>query len=113
MININMPNIYFLLNFIFVLLYIVSYFNTNLRKYLDVLNEIYKVFIALVLLYFFNPWSKKKLNKFNKKIAFSAGLLLLLTTSISVFIKNIPFIRKIPYLKKLVIIKKKIMKGAF
>ena len=108
-----MSNIYFLLNFIFIVLYIVSYFNTNFRKYLDVLNEIYKVFIAVVLLYFFNPWSKKQLNKFNKKIAFSAGLLLLLTTSISVFIKNIPFIRKIPYIKKLVIIKKKIMKGGF
>ena len=64
-------------------------------------------FISLIL------GQKKKLNKFNKKIAFSAGLLLLLTTSISVFIKNIPFIRNIPYLKKLVIIKKKIMNAAF
>lgn len=104
-----MSNIYFLLNFIFVFLYILSYFNTNLLNYLDVLNEIYKVFIAFVLIYFFNPWSKKNLNLFNKKIAFSAGLLLLLTTSISVFIKNIPFLRKIPYLKKIVLIKKKIM----
>lgn len=108
-----MPNIYFLLNLIFIILYILSYFNTNFRKYLDILNEIYKVFIAVVLIYFFNPWSKKHLNNFNKKVAFSAGLLLLLTTSISVFIKNIPFIRKIPYLNKLVTIKTKIVKGAF
>tara|TARA_B100000035_G_C20924356_1_gene519971 strand:+ start:556 stop:897 length:342 start_codon:yes stop_codon:yes gene_type:complete len=109
MIKINMSNIYFLLNFIFVILYIISYFDASLHKYLDILNEIYKLFLATVLLYFFNPWSKKNLNKFNKKIGFSAGLLLLLTTSISVLIKNIPFIRKIPHLNKLITIKKKLM----
>ena len=105
--------IYYILNFIFVILYILSFLGQEDKDYTDMLNQCYKIFIALVLIYFFNPWSKEKLNDFNKKIAFSAGLLLLLTTSISVFIKNIPFIRNIPYLKKLVIIKKKIMNGAF
>ena len=108
MVKINTSTIYFILNFIFLLLYIVSYFNSNFHEYLDILNEVYKAFISFVLIYFFNPWSKKNVHKFNKKIGFSAGLLLLLTTSISVIIKNIPFISKIPYIKHLVIIKNKI-----
>jgi hypothetical protein len=73
--------------------------------HLDTLNEVYKIFIGLVLIYFFNPWSKEKLNEFNKKIAFSAGLVLIFTSSISVLIKDTPIIRKIPYLNKIFAIK--------
>ena len=70
--------------------------------HLDTLNEVYKIFIGLVLIYFFNPWSKEKLNEFNKKIAFSAGLVLIFTSSISALIKDTPIIRKIPYLNKII-----------
>ena len=107
MIKINMPNFYYLLNFLFVLLYIMSYLGVWGESYthLDTLNEVYKIFIGLVLIYFFNPWSKEKLNEFNKKIAFSAGLVLIFTSSISVLIKDTPIIRKIPYLNKIFAVK--------
>ena len=99
-----MSNFYYLLNFLFVLLYIMSYLEVWDESYmhLDTLNEVYKIFIGLVLIYFFNPWSKEKLNEFNKKIAFSAGLVLIFTSSISALIKDTPIIRKIPYLNKII-----------
>ena len=99
-----MSNFYYLLNFLFVLLYIMSYLEVGGESYmhLDTLNEVYKIFIGLVLIYFFNPWSKEKLNEFNKKIAFSAGLVLIFTSSISALIKDTPIIRKIPYLNKII-----------
>ena len=106
--EINISNFYYLLNFGFVLLYIMSYLGIwdKSYKHLDTLNEVYKIFIGLALIYFFNPWSKKKVNDFNKKIAFSAGLLLILTSSISGIFKSIPIIRKIPYLNKIITVKK-------
>ena len=67
---------------------------------LDVLNNIYTLFIASALIYFFNPWYKKQLSDFHKKIAFSAGLLLFFTSSLSAIIKKTPIIRKIPFLNK-------------
>tara|TARA_B000000475_G_scaffold244247_1_gene216621 strand:+ start:584 stop:913 length:330 start_codon:yes stop_codon:yes gene_type:complete len=94
--------IYYILNFIFVILYILSFLGQEDKDYTDMLNQCYKIFIALVLIYFFNPWSKEKLNDFNKKIAFSAGLVLIFTSSISVLIKQTPIIRKIPYLNKII-----------
>ena len=89
--EINIKNFYYLLNFGFVLLYIISYFGlwSKSPKYLDILNKVYKIFIALVLIFFFNPWSKEKLNDFHKKIAFSAGFLLFFTSSITEIFKSI------------------------
>ena len=83
--EINIKNFYYLLNFGFVLLYIISFFGlwSKSPKYLGLLNEVYKIFIAFILIYFFNPWSKEKLNDFHKKIAFSGGFLLIFTSSIS------------------------------
>ena len=99
--ELNIRNIYYFLNLCFVLLYIISYFGlwSKSPKYIIILNEVYKIFIAIVLLYFFNPWSKEKLNDFHKKIAFGAGFLLLFTSSITGIFENIPVIQKIPYFK--------------
>jgi len=102
-----MVNFYYLLNFLFILLYIISYLGIWGESYahLDTLNEVYKIFIGLVLIYFFNPWSKEKLTDFHKKIALSAGILLLFTSSLSAIIKKTPIIRKIPYLNKIFAVK--------
>ena len=73
---------------------------------MDILNEIYAIFIGIVLVYYFNPYNKEKLNDFHKKIAFSAGCLIILTTSISALIKEVPYVRKIPFLQKVLAVKK-------
>ena len=98
---------YYLLNILFIVLYILSYFNVINRTPidLDVLDKVYTIFIAIALIYFFNPWYKKQPNEFHKKIAFSAGILLLFTSSISAIIKKTPIIRNIPYLNKIFAVK--------
>ena len=93
---------YYLLNILFIVLYVLSYFNIINRTPLDldVLDKVYVIFIALALIYFFNPLYKKQPNEFHKKIAFSAGILLLFTSSLSAVIKKTPIIGKIPYFNK-------------
>ena len=56
-------------------------------------------------MYFFNPWYKGQLGDFHKKIALSAGILLLFTSSLSAIIKKTPIIRRIPYLNKIFAVK--------
>ena len=111
MFGISIKNFYYLLNVSFVLLYVL-YYSSSLDKsykYLDILNEIYGIFIGIVLIYYFNPYNKEKLNDFHKKIAFSAGCLIILTTSISAILKDIPFVRNIPFLQKVLSVKKMFM----
>ena len=99
--------LYYLLNLLFVMSYILSYF--DIVHYspvdLDVLDKVYTIFIALALIFFFNPWYKGQLGDFHKKIALSAGILLLFTSSLSAIIKKTPIIRKIPYLNKIFAVK--------
>ena len=111
MFGISIQNFYYLLNLSFVLLYVLYYTNfwEKTHKYLDVLNEIYAIFIGIVLMYYFNPYHKEKLNEFHKKIAFSAGILIILTSSISALIKEVPYVRKIPFLQKVLAVKKMFM----
>ena len=104
MFGISIKNFYYLLNVSFVLLYVLYYSSS-----LDKLNEIYGIFIGIVLIYYFNPYNKGKLNEFHKRIAFSAGILIIFTTSISAIINDIPFVRKIPFLQKVLSVKKMFM----
>lgn len=111
MFGISIKNFYYLLNLSFVLLYVLYYtnFGGKTYKYLDILNEIYAIFVGIVLIYYFNPYNKEKLNEFHKKIAFSAGILIILTTSISALIKEVPIINKVPFLQKVLSVKKMFM----
>ena len=111
MFGISIKNFYYLLNLSFVLLYVLYYANfwNKSYKYLDILNEIYAFFVGIVLIYYFNPYNKEKLNEFHKKIAFSAGILIMLTTSISALIDEVPIINKVPFLQKVLAVKKMFM----
>ena len=111
MFGLNIKNFYYLLNLSFVLLYVLYYANfwNKSYKYLDILNEIYAIFVGIVLIYYFNPYNKEKLNEFHKKIAFSAGILIILTTSISALIDEVPIINKVPFLQKVLTVKKMFM----
>lgn len=111
MFGISIKNFYYLLNLSFVLLYVLYYTNfwDKTHKYLDILNEIYAIFVGIVLMYYFNPYHKEKLNEFHKKIAFSAGILIILTSSISALINEVPLLGKVPFLQKVFTIKKMFM----
>ena len=58
----------------------ISFFSP---KYLSYLREIIKIYISLLLIYKFNPFFYKHyISEFDRKIVFSAGVYLLLTTTI-------------------------------
>ena len=104
MFGLSIKNFYYLLNLSFVLFYVLYYanFSDKTHKYLDILNEIYAIFVGIVLMYYFNPYHKEKLNKFHKKLAFSAGILIILTSSISALIKEVPLLMNIQRLIKII-----------
>jgi len=54
-------------------------------QYLDDLNYYLKVFVGIVLTYTFNPFYKIKFDKIHRDIAFTAGFLLITSTSLNSF----------------------------
>ena len=59
-------------------------------QYLDLLRDFIKVYISLVLIIKFNPFTHKSgyISTFDKKLVFSSGIFLLLTTSITSLVEN-------------------------
>ncbi len=71
-------NVSFIL-YILVLLGITNY----APKYLESLKIVLKIYIGLILVFFYNPYSyKKSLDNFDRKILFSTGLILLFSTAL-------------------------------
>lgn len=60
---------------------------TTVPSYLTILNSFVKLIISCVLMYKFNPLQKNyTLSRFDKKIVFSSGVYLLLTTFIGEYL---------------------------
>ena len=58
--------------------------------YLENVNYFFKIFIAVVLAYFFNPLRKDEpCTKIQKRIVFSAAFFLLASTTVSAFKTNV------------------------
>lgn len=87
--------LYYLLNYFSIFLYIVAFIGLsfNAPKYLLLLQEIMKIYISIILILRFNPYYKIEFNKnnyeFDRKLAFSSGVFLLLTTGITRYIQSI------------------------
>ena len=69
----------------FIALFGITTFNP---KYLDTLNLIIKVYVSLFLIIRFNPFTKLKINNFDRNIIFSSGIFLLSTTAITELIRS-------------------------
>ena len=86
--------LYYLLSYFSIFLYIVTFIGLsfNSPKYLLLLQEIMKIYISIILILRFNPFYKIEFNKnnyeFDRKIAFSSGIFLLLTTGVSTYIRT-------------------------
>ena len=95
--------LYYLLSYFSIFLYIVAFIGLsfNAPKYLLLLQEIMKIYISIILILRFNPYYKIEFNKnnyeFDRKLAFSSGVFLLLTTGITTYIRS--FLDKINIIK--------------
>jgi len=58
-------------------------------SYLDKINYYLKIYVCLFLIWRFNPFVKTEFTELDRKITFSAGLLILTTTVINQFIVSI------------------------
>ena len=67
----------------------------NAPKYMGTVDDIFKIIVGFILLYFFNPWRKTKCTKFHRKVVFSAGIFLILSSSLKSMLEMIPILNKI------------------
>lgn len=47
-------------------------------EYLNMLDNVFNITVAMILIYFFNPLRKTICNDFHRRVAFSAGVALLI-----------------------------------
>jgi len=61
-------------------------------QYLEVIDNVLKIFIGIVLVALFNPWTHTSFNKFHRRIVFSSGLMLLLSSSLGTYVRSVAHI---------------------
>jgi len=78
-------------------LYFLTFFRLwdSAPKYLSLFDYFFQLFVGLVLVYFFNPITRHRYGKIHKRIAFSAGIFLLTSTTLSAFMTNIKQLREL------------------
>lgn len=84
-------NISFYLSYILYGLILIGFYNIA-PEYLNTLNLFMKIFISSFLIIYFNPFSNHEFNKFDKKVIFTGGIFLLMTTTVADFIH--PYMNK-------------------
>ena len=63
--------------------------------YLEKADDIFKIFVGLVLMYLCNPWHERSITIHHKKIIFEAGIMLLLSSSIRTLLQKVPVVKKV------------------
>jgi hypothetical protein len=82
----KMFNIFIYLSYVLILLSCFGLFS----NYLEILDYYIRVYICLFLIWRFHPFKKKyEFNDLDRKIAFSAGCIILTTTFINAHLNNI------------------------
>lgn len=79
-------------NYIVYLLYALSIFGvwSQAPSYLNTVKYFFQIFIGLILVLFNNPFYKRhKFRPIDRKIALSAGIFLLTSTTINVFVQQL------------------------
>lgn len=88
-------NIFLYATYTSYLLYAIALFGLSsiAPHYLDNLRNYLKIYVALVLIYLYNPvtYKNKKFTDFDRRIVFSAGIFLLFTTTLTSFVERIIF----------------------
>lgn len=86
-----MERIFLLMTYASYLLYFFIYFNVwnKAPDYLSDTRYFLQLYVSLLLVYFFNPFSKQIYNKFHKRLAFSAGVMLLTSLSFEKLLEKV------------------------
>jgi hypothetical protein len=63
-------------------------------SYLHTIDLIFNIIIAIILIYYFNPFKKTICNDFHRKVVFSAGLAILLQTSLMQYLNPKTIVKK-------------------
>ena len=81
---------------LFIILYIITFIGIwhDSPKYLQLLDDIFKIFIGLLLIYIFNPFSSQPITQFHRRLVFYAGISILLSSSLSTYFQKIPVIKQ-------------------
>ena len=90
--------IYDLVIYITYALYLIIFFGLSSAapKYLSELNFYVHIFIAFFLLYRFNPFRTIQFNELDRKVAFSAGVFIVTTSTFSeLALKHLYYIHKL------------------
>jgi hypothetical protein len=58
-------------------------------QYLETVDNALRIFIGIVLVALFNPWTHTSFNQFHRKIVFTSGLMLLLSSSLGSYVQSI------------------------
>ena len=69
--------------------------SNNAPQYLAIIENIFMTLIAIILIYFFNPFTKTICNDFHRHVVFSAGAAILLQLSIFRFLEPTKIIQNI------------------
>ena len=64
-------------------------------QYVGTVDDIFKIVVGFILLYFFNPLRKTKCTVFHRKVVFSAAIFLILSSSLRSILEMIPILNKI------------------
>ena len=96
--------IFVALKIVIVLLIILNkvYETNNSHNIEEILEDIFAIYVGLMMLFFFWPYRKEViLDKHDKLIALSAGTLLLITKNYNLLIKEIEMLVERSYYKKI------------
>ena len=81
-------NVFIILSLSWIILYVFVLFRLwdNAVFYLNNINYFYRLYMATILLIFFNPWTKIGFDDFHKSLIFSVALYLIASTTLTDFI---------------------------
>ena len=88
--------LFIILKVAIVLLYVVNHLHiSNYSHELeDILESVFALYVGVILVYLFWPWEERRITKYDRRIAFAAGTLLILTKNYFKFYDDIKRLMK-------------------
>ena len=82
---------FIILNYAWYILFILAYFDIwhPANKYLKTVTFYFKIFVACIIIYFFNPYNKTTCTEFHRSIIFTSGTFLLFSEGLMGIFTNL------------------------